>query len=133
MTGLESLKVEPPVVEVKDADVAAMLERLRKQRATWQPIEGQAKEGHQVRVDFEGTLNGEPLEGGKGEDVPIVLGDGQMLPEFEKNLKGVRAGDEKTFTLKFPEGLSRQGAGRGEGQLRGRRQRSRGAAVAGGG
>jgi trigger factor len=103
LKGLESIKVKRPVVEVGDSDAQAMLEKLRAQRATWKAVELPAAAGHQARVDFDGTLDGEPLEGGKGEDVAIVIGEGQMLEDFEKNLIGMQAGEEKTFKLKFPK------------------------------
>ncbi len=100
---LDQLEVRRPVVEVDAADVDAMLEKLREQRATFAPVERPAADGDQVRVDFEGQIDGEPLEGGQGEDVAIRLGAGQMLPDFEKNLLGLSAGDEKRFKLKFPK------------------------------
>jgi len=100
---LDQLTVRRPVAAVTDADVDAMLDKLREQRASFEPVERKAADGDQVRVDFEGRIDGEPLEGGQGEDVPIRLGAGQMLPDFEKNLRGLSAGDEKTFKLKFPK------------------------------
>ena len=86
-----------------DADVEDMVGTLRKQRATWSPVDRKANEGDRVTVDFEGTLKDEPFEGGSGQDVAIVLGEGRMLPDFEKNLNGLAAGDEKSFKLKFPK------------------------------
>ena len=53
--------------------------------------------------DFSGTLDGEPIDGGQGTEVPVILGAGQMLPDFEKNLSGVKACDEKSFKMKFPK------------------------------
>jgi trigger factor len=103
LSELDKLRVAKPEISIADSDIDGMLENLRKQRADWQPVETKAKDGLQVRVDFNGTINDEPLEGGQGEDVPIVLGQGQMLPDFEKNLQGLAAGDEKTFKLKFPK------------------------------
>jgi len=103
LAALDKLKVEQPEVTVADKDVDGMLENLRQQRGEWQAVDKKAADGLQVRVDFDGILNGEPLEGGKGEDVPIVLGEGQMLPDFEKNLQGLKAGDQKRFDLKFPK------------------------------
>ena len=103
LSNLDKLHVAKPEISIADSDIDGMLENLRKQRADWQPVETKAKDGLQVRVDFNGMLNDEPLEGGQGEDVPIVLGEGQMLPDFEKNLQGLAAGDEKTFKLKFPK------------------------------
>ena len=103
LTGLDALKIDRPVTEVLDADVDAMLETLRKQRATWTPVDRKAAQGDRISIDFEGTLKNEPIEGGRGENVPVVLGEGQMLPDFEKSLSGLSAGDEKTFKVKFPK------------------------------
>jgi len=80
-----------------------MLENLRKQKATWETVKREAVEGDRVVVDFDGTLKGEPIEGGTGKEVPVVLGEGQMLPDFEKGLTGVKADEEKSFKVKFPK------------------------------
>jgi len=103
LKGLDKLKVEQPDVKIDEGDIDAMVATLRKQGRTWAPVERKAADGDQVTVDFEGTLDGEPIEGGKGEQVPIVLGEGQMLPDFESNLVGLVAGDNKSFKLKFPK------------------------------
>lgn len=101
--GLDQLTVEKALTKVTDADVDDMLQTLRKQRADWLPVERKAADGDRVTVDFEGTLKGQPFEGGGGQDVPIVLGEGRMLADFEKNLTGLVAGDEKSFKMKFPK------------------------------
>jgi trigger factor len=101
--GLDKLKVVKPETEVKDEDLDDMLDTLRQQRVAWSPVERKAVNGDRVTVDYEGSLNGEAIENGRGEKVPVVLGDNQMLPDFEKNLIGTAAGDEKTFTVKFPK------------------------------
>ena len=62
-----------------------------------------SKEGDRVVCDFTGTLKGEEIDGGRGSSVPVILGQGQMLPDFEKGLTGVKAGDETTFKVKFPK------------------------------
>jgi len=103
LEGLEKIKVERPVVSIEDADVDDMLENLRRQRADWKTVERKAADGDRVIVDFDGTLDGEAFQGGKGEKVPVILGQGQMLPDFEKGLKGVQAGDEKSIKVKFPK------------------------------
>jgi len=103
LRGLDGLKVEQPELAVDDSDIDEMIETLRKQRAEWSPVDHQATDGDRVTIDFVGTLNNEPFEGSTGNDVPVIIGQGQMLEAFEKNLKGLAAGDEKTFTLKFPE------------------------------
>ncbi len=101
LEGLDGLKIDRPETEIGDADVAAMIETLREQRATWKTVEREVRDGDKVTVDFEGKVKGEPIEGGAGQDVEIVIGRGQMLEDFEKNVVGLSAGDEKTFDLKF--------------------------------
>ncbi len=108
LQGLDDIQVTRPVVNITDADIDAMVEKLRAQRAEWKPVDRPAHEGDRVRVDFTGVLNGEPLPGGSGEDVSIVPGEQQMLPDFEASLTGLSAGDEKTFDLKFPDDYHEQ-------------------------
>jgi trigger factor len=98
----ESLAVERPQVEITEGDVDDMLERLRQQRAGWEAVERPAAEGDQVTVDFIGRLDGEPFEGGEGKQIPIVLGQGSMLEDFERGLHGLVAGQEATVTVNFP-------------------------------
>ncbi len=102
LSDLEKISITVPEVAVGDADLDAMLLSLRQQRATWTPVTRAAKEGDQVIVDFDGSLDGKPIENGKGEAVPVTLGAGQMLPDFDAALKGVKAGDEKTFEVGYP-------------------------------
>ncbi len=103
LQGLDKIEVTRPEVDITDADCDDMIENLRKQKATWKTVERASQEHDRVVVDFSGELNGEPVEGGVGKDVPIVLGQGQMLPDFEKNLSGVSAQQEKSFKVKFPK------------------------------
>jgi trigger factor len=100
---LEKIEVETPEVEISDDDREDMIRNLRQQKATWEPVERAAGEGDRVIVDFDGELKGEPVKGGKGTEVPVTLGQGQMLPDFEKALYGVAAGEEKSFKVKFPK------------------------------
>ncbi|HZJ97799.1 MAG TPA: trigger factor, partial [Oligella sp.] len=77
---------------------------LREQRADYQAEEGRvAQEGDRLLVDFVGKIDGEEFAGGKAEDFNFVLGRGMMLPEFEEAAQGLKAGEEKTFELNFPE------------------------------
>ncbi len=103
LAGLDKIKVERPEVSIGDKDVDAMIEKLRLQKATWNEVDRAGAEGDRVVVDFDGHLKGEPVQGGQGTEVPVVLGQGQMLPDFEKALFGVKAGDEKRFKVKFPK------------------------------
>jgi len=99
---LEQLSVEVPRVEIDDADVTAMIEKLRNQRATWQVVERAASAGDRAVIDFEGKIDGEPFQGGSGTDVGIVLGSGQVLAEFDRALHGASTGDTRTASVTFP-------------------------------
>ena len=103
LKGLDKIEVTRPEIDISDEDCDDMLENLRKQKATWETVKREAVEGDRVVVDFDGTLKGEPIEGGTGKEVPVVLGEGQMLPDFEKGLTGVKADEEKSFKVKFPK------------------------------
>ncbi len=100
---LDKIKIEMPDVTIGKKDVDDMMLKLRKQKATWEEVDRKSADGDRVVVDFTGTLKGEAFPGGTGTEVPVVLGLGQMLPDFEKGLTGVAAGDEKSFKVKFPK------------------------------
>ena len=95
--------IERPLVEVDDAAVDRTIEVLRKQRTTFAKSERAAQDGDRLTVDFDGTIGGEPFQGGKAAGFAFVLGEGRMLPEFETAARGMSAGDAKTIELKFPE------------------------------
>lgn len=101
---LAQLSITRSNCEVTDADIERTIEILRKQRATYEPREGRAAaQDDRVTLDFVGRIDGEEFPGGKAEDFPFVLGQGRMLPEFETAVTGMKAGEEKTFPLTFPE------------------------------
>jgi trigger factor len=99
---LDGISLEKTVAEVKDDDVDAMLETLRQQRLTWEPLKRAAKEEDGVTIDFVGSIDGVEFDGGKGTDVLVAIGDGNMLPEFENQLIGTKTGQELTVTMTFP-------------------------------
>ncbi len=103
LQSLDKIEVAKPEVEITDEDCDDMILNLRKQKAIWSTVEREGKEGDRVVVDFDGTVKGVPVTGGKGRKVPVQLGEGQMLPDFEKALYGVKTGDEKSFKVKFPK------------------------------
>lgn len=90
-----------------DVDAAAVdqtLEVMRKQRITYEEkADGAAENGDRVTLDFKGTLDGEEFLGGTAQDFMFVLGEGQMLEDFEKAVTGMKTGESKTFPLTFPE------------------------------
>lgn len=95
--------IERVVYELTQADVDSTIATLRKQRVTFDAVDRAAQAEDQVRIDFIGKLNGEPFKGGEGKDYPVVLGMGNMLPEFETAMFGMKAGETKSFDLTFPE------------------------------
>ncbi len=101
---LSALQVKRAKVNVGDAEVQRTLDILRKQRANYEAREGrEAQDDDRVTLDFAGTIDGVPFDGGAAEKFPFVLGQGRMLPEFETAVRGMKAGESKTFPLTFPE------------------------------
>jgi trigger factor len=92
-----------PQAEVTDQDVEEMLDKLRKQRATWNAVDRSAVEGDQVKISFQGLMEGEAFEGGSAQDVPLVLGSKRMIEGFEAGLVGIIKEEKRTLELKFPE------------------------------
>ena len=103
LQNLDKIVVTRPEVEITEEDRENMLTNLRQQKASWRAVDRASVEGDRVTIDFEGKLKGESFEGGAGKKVPVILGHGQMLPDFEKALVGVKAEEEKTFKVKFPK------------------------------
>jgi trigger factor len=95
--------IERPVLEVGDAEVDKTLDIMRKQRARFEPAERAAQDGDRVTIDFSGTLDGAGFQGSSAKDQAVVLGGGRLLPDFEANLAGMKAGESKTFDLRFPD------------------------------
>ncbi|WP_397475273.1 trigger factor [Pusillimonas sp.] len=100
---LAALQVTRSNVEVGETEVQHTLDILRKQRASYEPRDDRAaQDDDRVTVDFAGTIDGVAFEGGSAENFPFVLGQGRMLPEFESAVRGLKAGETKTFPLEFP-------------------------------
>ena len=101
---LSGAEVEKLSAEVGDDAIDKTLDILRKQRRTFaqRAQDAVAQDDDRVTVDFEGKIDGEPFQGGKAEDFQFVVGEGQMLKEFEDAVRGMKAGDSRTFPLSFP-------------------------------
>jgi trigger factor len=101
---LTTAEVEKINAEVSDAAIDKTIDILRKQRRTFsqRPHDAAAEDTDRVTVDFEGKIDGEVFEGGKAEGFQFILGDGQMLKEFEEATRGMKFGESKTFPLAFP-------------------------------
>jgi trigger factor len=100
--GLDGLSVSRPVVEVSETDIDAMIDNLRRQQASFAPVERAAQDTDRVTIDFEGKIDGVVFEGGKGSNFPVVVGAGRMLPEFEAGLPGLKAGEAREVSVTFP-------------------------------
>jgi trigger factor len=99
---LAGANVERPVAEVDDAAVDRTLEILRKQRTKFEPVQRAAQDGDRLTVDFLGTIDGQPFQGGEAKDFSFTLGEARMLPAFETAARGMSPGESKTFELEFP-------------------------------
>jgi len=97
------IEIEKPVTDVSDEDLTKMLETLSEQQANWVEVARKSKSGDQVVIDFVGVIDGEEFNGGKADNFELVLGDGQMIPGFEEQLTGVKAGDDVEVKVVFPE------------------------------
>lgn len=97
------IEVKRVVTEIGDSDIDAMVERLREQRKTFATVEREAVDGDKVTVDFEGRLDGEMFEGGKGEGMAFELGRGQMIESFDTGVRGSKPGETRIFEALFPE------------------------------
>ena len=101
---LSTADVEKVSAEVSDAAIDKTLDILRKQRRTFsqRAISAAAEDSDRATIDFEGKIDGETFSGGKAEDFQFLIGDGQMLKEFEEAVRGMKTGESKTFPLNFP-------------------------------
>ena len=99
----EGSEVEKEVVTVSDEDIEAVIDRMRSQATEWSVAEREAQDGDQVNVDFLGKLDGEAFDGGEAKAFDVVIGSGSLVGEFEESLIGLKAGDEKTIDVTFPE------------------------------
>lgn len=100
LTGVE---VKKPITAIDASDVDSMIENLRKQQATFEEVDRAAKADDQVNIDYKGLKDGEAFEGGTAEGSDLVIGSSRMIPGFEDGLVGLKAGDEKSLELSFPE------------------------------
>jgi len=102
---LATLEVERVSSDVSPAAIDKTIDILRKQRRTFglRALDAAAADGDRVQIDFEGKIDGEVFQGGQASDFSFILGEGQMLPEFENAVRGLKNGESKTFPLAFPE------------------------------
>ena len=100
---IDGLKLEKLIVPVAESAIDEAVERIASQQQRFETKDGAAEDGDQVIIDFTGKLDGVEFEGGKAEKAPLVIGSGRFIPGFEEQLVGIKAGDERTITVTFPE------------------------------
>ena len=88
LADMSDVEIKRPVAEVQASDVDAMIEKLRRQRTTWNEVDRAAADGDTVVIDFKGFIDGEAFDGGSATDVPLILGSGNMIDGFESGLVG---------------------------------------------
>jgi trigger factor len=103
LADFKTIKLERLTAPVADSEVDQALQAIAEQNRPYLAKTDGAEKGDRVTIAFQGTLDGQPFEGGSGEDVPIVLGSGQFIPGFEEHLAGIKAGENRTFDVNFPE------------------------------
>jgi trigger factor len=102
LTDFKTMKLERLTAEVTDAEIDQALNAIAEQNRPFIAKTEPAQKGDRVTISFQGTQDGQPFEGGSAEDVPMLLGSGRFIPGFEDNLIGLKAGESRTFDVKFP-------------------------------
>jgi len=103
LKGLDAIKVDKPHVDITQKDINAMMDNLQNQKGTWEKVDRSSKGGDQLLIDFKGKIDGKVFDGGTAKDFEMQLGNGQMLPEFDESLLGVKSEEMKTIELTFPD------------------------------
>jgi trigger factor len=102
---IESLKLERLTAEATDSEIDAQLQQLAGNQKSFEPAPAAqaARQGDLVIIDYEGKVDGEAFEGGKGESMRVEIGSGRLIPGFEDQLVGAKANEQRTVTVKFPD------------------------------
>lgn len=103
LADFKTIKLERLTCAVTDAEVDDAVKALADQNRPYAAKADGAAKDDRVTISFEGKIGGEPFENGSGEDVPVLLGTGRFIPGFEDNLMGIKAGETRTFDVKFPD------------------------------
>ena len=108
LPSMKAAEITQPEVEVAEADIERTIESIRERNMTYAEADKAAEDGDQVTVDFAGSIDGVPFDGGEMKDAQIVMGAGQFLPDFEQGVMGAKAGEEKNVQVSFPEDYQSQ-------------------------
>ena len=105
---VEDLEIEKPACDITDADVISMIEKLRRQRRSFQVVERAAQEGDRINVNFQGEVDGEASENLRSENSDIEIGENRYIPGLEEGLIGASAGESLSLNLTFPENYNHE-------------------------
>ncbi len=100
---ISDCQIYRPTVSITEADIDQTIETIRKQRLSWHKVDRESKDGDQVMIGFVGRIDGGEFEGGKADNMLLILGSKTFIPGFEDGLSGAKSGDERTLDLTFPE------------------------------
>ena len=103
LTDFKAITLERPVAEVAEAEIEQALQRIAEQNRPFAAKAEGAEKGDRITISFEGKIDDKPFAGGSAEDVPMVLGSARFIPGFEDHLTGIKAGENRTFDIKFPD------------------------------
>ncbi|SMF29465.1 trigger factor [Alteromonadaceae bacterium Bs31] len=109
LKGLDEMEITRYDADIEDADVDTMIESLQKGQAKWETVDRASADGDQVIIDFDGKIDGEAFDGGSATKHTLVLGSGAMIPGFEDGIAGMKAGDEGSVKVTFPEDYQVEG------------------------
>lgn len=99
----KGIAIERQVVDVTDEEINERLNQIGEGNRAYGSVSRKARDGDRITMSYAGQIDGEPFEGGTDQDAQITIGSGQFIPGFEDGLKGVKAGEEKTIELTFPD------------------------------
>lgn len=107
VTTLENVELEKYKVAITPEMVEEVIEKVRRQHANWAEVERDTQKGDRILLDFESRIQGQTFEGGTGKDVTMELGIGSAIPDFERQLIGVKPHQSFDFSIRFPEDYHR--------------------------
>ncbi len=100
---LDGISVERPTASITEPDIESMIENMRKQRPMFTEVARAARDTDRVTVDYDGSIDGKPFEGGEGRDATFVIGAGRVLPQLETAVAGASAGDTRKASVRYPD------------------------------
>lgn len=103
LNDFNNCEIEKPTCKFEDSSIEKTIETLRKQKCKYVDANKKAENGDKVTIDFVGTVDGVPFDGGTASDYPFILGQGYMLADFENGVLGLNIGQTKAVEVKFPD------------------------------